>query len=858
MATSNEEIIEWFKSQSVWAQDALLTYYEKGQFTDKDIKRFARECIDEASGINKTIDISGLNLLSRDDRKSFSIKTISDVVGVNALASGKELTFGTSGITVIYGENGAGKSGYIRIFKKLSDAKYKEDLKKNVYSHSNDKQKCKVEIVSTEGEECLECDLAKDGEYSILRDIDIFDSKISTAYIDDANEAAYEPWIFLLFRELAKVSSLVKKQIEEYKNGFDSHEINVPEDVAETKIGNDLSSINVNSTFSADYFVWNPEEDDLLQKLEKEANVEVIKNSITLLDKEIRQIKAIKEYFEKFEEFFSSKSVHKIEDSRVALEDAEKEQETAQILFSEDATELDKASVSISAWKALWNDAKEYYELLLSKKGVIKYTEEQGICPLCGQAISDKHIHRMKTVDEYINGNVSQKVVKARKSYVSLLKKCPAAWDKNQMTLSIDSCDFGDSRVQIEQCADEILNVSNIVNSPDIEKAEVKQIDIPSITKLLSDILMNKVTDKKNKEELLQDEDHKKLEKNIKELKSRKFASTVEKEVTKRIEYLKIAKTHDDAMKLASSNKISAKSKLLGEELLTEDYIKRFNDELRLLTRGTVKASLKQQKVSKGKIPFKITLEGVLDDKANPTEIFSEGEKRVVSLAAFFAESSGRQTECPLIVDDPISSLDLKYETAVIDRLVEAGKHRQVIVFTHRLSMVVGIYDRCGSGKDVSFAERELLGRGTNKGVPVESAHNGGQSLSKFKNLKNDNIAKLRKMDDTAPEYKEGVHYVCQQIRIYVEKSVEDTLLNGIVLRYRKDVQTYNRIKWLSAINEDDCKIIDEMMTKYSYYDHSMSDELPLQEFTLEEIENDLSALIEWLEGIKKRQKEIK
>lgn len=154
----------------------------------------------------------------------------------------------------------------------------------------------------------------------------------------------------------------------------------------------------------------------------------------------------------------------------------------------------------------------------------------------------------------------------------------------------------------------------------------------------------------------------------------------------------------------------------VGEELLTDDYIKRFNDELRLLTRGTVKASLKQQKVSKGRIPFKIALKGVLDDKANPTDVFSEGEKRVVSLAAFFAESFGRQTECPLIVDDPISSLDLKYETAVIDRLVEAGKHRQVIVFTHRLSMVVGIYDKCG-GKDVLFAERELIGSGTNKGV---------------------------------------------------------------------------------------------------------------------------------------------
>ena len=206
-----------------------------------------------------------------------------------------------------------------------------------------------------------------------------------------------------------------------------------------------------------------------------------------------------------------------------------------------------------------------------------------------------------------------------------------------------------------------------------------------------------------------------------------------------------------------------------------------------------------------------------------------------------------------MIVDDPISSLDLKYESRVIDRLVKAAEHRQVIVFTHRLSMVVGLFDRCGKVK-IPYSECELLGRGINKGVPVESTHNGSKSLGQLKKLKNENIARLKKMDENSGEYIQGIHYLCQQIRIYVEKSVEDTLINGVVQRYRKDVQTYNRISWLSQITDDDCKLIDEMMTKYSYYDHSMSDEMPLQEYPLSEIETDLDKLIVWLGDITKRQ----
>ena len=129
MAITNEDVISWLNKQSIWVKDAVASYYDKGSFDDADIKRFADECYNEAIGLKSNISISDLNLLSRDDREEFSIKSIGNIEGVNALISDKKLEFGNSGITVIYGENGAGKSGYIRIIKKLADAKYKEELK---------------------------------------------------------------------------------------------------------------------------------------------------------------------------------------------------------------------------------------------------------------------------------------------------------------------------------------------------------------------------------------------------------------------------------------------------------------------------------------------------------------------------------------------------------------------------------------------------------------------------------------------------------------------------------------------------------------------------------------------------------
>ena len=60
------------------------------------------------------------------------LRSISDVTGVNALCPDQKLVFGDA-LTVIYGHNGSGKTGYVRILKRACGARTHEDIWTNVH-----------------------------------------------------------------------------------------------------------------------------------------------------------------------------------------------------------------------------------------------------------------------------------------------------------------------------------------------------------------------------------------------------------------------------------------------------------------------------------------------------------------------------------------------------------------------------------------------------------------------------------------------------------------------------------------------------------------------------------------------------
>ncbi|SEW21276.1 RecF/RecN/SMC N terminal domain-containing protein [Ruminococcaceae bacterium KH2T8] len=851
---TNEDLILWLNQQNVWVIDAVKTFYSKGEFSNDDINRFAEECLNEAYGTKKTIELGNINLLHKNDRECFAIESIENIEGVNALASGKKLSFEPDGITVIYGENGVGKSGYIRIIKQLADAKYKEELKQNVYKNSRkNNQSCDV-CVRVDGIESeLKCDLNIAGEHSVFRDIDIFDTQISNAYICNENEASYEPWIFAMFREIAHAATMVKNELERQIHELDSFELHVPPEYADTSFGKMIQSIVAETVIDNRLFAWCECDEETLSQKEKEANIDATNNRIGSLSNEIYQLKSIQSYFLKFEKYYSEENIKNIQAAKAEWQKCAQEQLAAQIVFRDEASELEKDSISNSAWKALWRDAYQYYETLLKSKGIVRYTEEKGVCPLCGQELINPNVvQRMKRLDEYLNGKVSQRVNKSKTEYFDLLKQFPDVWSYEQLSVMLDACDVGVEKDNILCLSEQLIIHSNRISKDEVDSIDLSGINISLVIDEIGNLIQTKLEAKKRAEEHLQDDAIKCLVNEINELKAKKYASGLLERIQKRVDYLNNVEVYGRAIKYTATNKLTSKIRMLGDELITDDYIRRFNEELLHLTNGNIKAKLIQGKAVKGRVQYKIVLEGLVDTKSNPSDILSEGERRVVSLAAFFAEASGRTVSCPLIFDDPISSLDQKYETLVIKRLVEAAENRQVIVFTHRLSMVVGIEDECPP--TIKIRGVDLLSNPSIKGVPSESANISGKITKKLNNLKNETLSRARKMDEFSDEYKSTVHYICQQIRIFVEKSIEDTLLNGIVIRYRKSIQTLNKMSWLSQINPNDCSFVEHMMTKYSYYDHAMADETPLQEFTLDEIERDIDSIVTWLDEIKKRQ----
>ena len=104
----NEELLTWINGMPEWVRKATILFYQKGVITDDDIKDLADVCL---FGDN-SFSVSGINLIDHGAIQGYSISSIDSVEGVNAISSDKPLEFKEKGITVVYGLNGAGKSGY--------------------------------------------------------------------------------------------------------------------------------------------------------------------------------------------------------------------------------------------------------------------------------------------------------------------------------------------------------------------------------------------------------------------------------------------------------------------------------------------------------------------------------------------------------------------------------------------------------------------------------------------------------------------------------------------------------------------------------------------------------------------------
>ena len=291
----------------------------------------------------------------------------------------------------------------------------------------------------------------------------------------------------------------------------------------------------------------------------------------------------------------------------------------------------------------------------------------------------------------------------------------------------------------------------------------------------------------------------------------------------------------------------------MADQLISPVFIERFKKELIILGASSIDVELKKTRSEYGKVYHRIQLKKCTEDVCT-TDILSEGEFRIVSLAVFLADVIGQPNKASFIFDDPISSLDIDFEEATAKRLVSLSKDRQVIIFTHRLSLLSLLQDISKKEEidpKVICLRRERWGIGEPGNTPI-NAKRPDKALA---SILNDRVPKAKKILETEGMeiYESIAKGICSDIRILIERVVENNLLSDVVQRFRRSVQTLNKIDKLAKINPDDCSLLDKLMTKYSFFEHSQPLETPVQLPDPDELSDDLNKMISWIDEFSKR-----
>lgn len=116
-------INKWVKNQPAWYSAALHIALQ-GTYTDEQIDALASAACKEQGvdlGVENPVTLAAYQPAdlggAGDAQRSVLLESITAESGINAIEKGSKLNVATSGITVIYGNNGSGKSGFSRIMR---------------------------------------------------------------------------------------------------------------------------------------------------------------------------------------------------------------------------------------------------------------------------------------------------------------------------------------------------------------------------------------------------------------------------------------------------------------------------------------------------------------------------------------------------------------------------------------------------------------------------------------------------------------------------------------------------------------------------------------------------------------------
>ncbi|PKQ90635.1 hypothetical protein CXK86_11350 [Paenibacillus sp. BGI2013] len=848
------EIEKWLSKRPLWLQDAASRLLKNDLLSDEDVSELILLCkaeggITESNKEFQTIEAGDFS--SKDSKSHYRIDEIHSVKGINALSPRKPLSF-VGNLTVVYGQNGSGKSSYVRLLKHMAGAKKSGTLMGNVFNQEPQPQECTISITTSEQTDHTTWTPTM-GTLKELSTLQLYDTDCANLYVNEEKEVAYEPWLLQFFSKLSNTCTQVGQAIKNEMDTIQLKQFNPPGESTTTQSVLWLNSINHSTSCEEinNHCLWTESDEDVLRNFKQQISEVNPNEKMEYFRKTVSNISQLKDLLSGV---FNSLSDNICEEILIAKSDIKMKKQAAEKDAQKVFDGLPLEGVGTESWKLLWERARQYSEQHAYSNEKFPFTSSDSHCVLCQQPLSQDTQDRLSNFESYVKSTLNREVQLAEEKLSGLLKTVKQSPDGSKLDLYFNSIGVTSE--------DEKDNITEFCNTLQERYMSLSTAELMSelVTLPLNDVLvtLNEAAVANQEQasvyqELSRNTDREDLKNRILELEARKWLHHNKNDISDKVKDLQRINKFKSSLNLTNTQQITTKKSSLSDELITTEYIKRFQNELKDLGGSKIKVELVKTKSQKGRIYHQVKLLNC-PTKVRTSEVLSEGEFRIVSLAGFLADVDTGLDKTPFIFDDPISSLDQFFEENTVKRLVKLSLTRQVIVFTHRISFLTLLNDAAkelGVKCNETWLKSEPWGAGEPGQLPLYSQ----KPLPALNSLLNDRVTRAEKVLNELgrTEYDLLAKGICSDFRILIERFIESELLSEVVLRFRRSVTTMNRIQKLALITPNDCKIFEDYMTKYSTYEHSQPHETPVELPEPDELKADMQKVISWSKEFRSR-----
>lgn len=851
-----QEILNWSQNRPDFIRDALRRIILNPSITSNDINELAllikKENGDSSVSTNAIpIDNTHIPAILNAGAVYPKLISIKSPINICSLHNDGHLQFANDGLTVIYGNNGSGKSSYSRILKKLCWSRRPNiELKKNVFAPSSNQQQVDF-LINENGSNINFRWIENSNTHSALTSIYVFDTDCGDVYVNNENPTEYKPIGIDLLEKLIPVLGNIFQKLHSEIAGYITQKPNLDQSLSTTRLAQWYASLESQTRNDIDtYLQYNQTEKDRKQELFNLINTQNPQLNIQNLTNLKSRIQNYIQQFERIEGLFNEQNLEDLRNLRNRYESIKQAYDIA-------THELNGLNTiegfGTSPWRTLWEAAKNYaHNNGMSDGENFPSLGSLEKCVLCQQELDEAAKQRMQGFSLFILNDVSTQLKSIQENIqqkITGLNSLAIPPYENFSELTSYIPDFQNKHTELSQS----ISLSKTVLIDFLQKGAELNISFNLLSVIITNLIPDIDTQIEQNNQLLQNRNALISEHN--ELVVKEFLFNNKATILQYFDEYKYKTWINKCQSQLSTNAISRKIGELMENqavnLQHQEFINHlncFNSEL------ASKVLLSKTRTSQGNTFQKCSFNG-LSDSIN--SVLSEGEQKIIALSNFLAECTIDNRKNTIIFDDPVNSLDMDYRDLIANKIIELSRDRQIIVLTHDLSFLRLLID---THKMHILADCHVIGIDKYNGISgivtdeiPYLAKNVQERIDSIRRILTEHDA-LHLTDAHGRETK--LDSARKRFRMLLERSVEELLSNKTYERFSKNVHLKKgNLSSYVVTEKSDIDFLLNLFGKYSVTEHDGGTSTISQLPNKTVIEQDLVDYSTWKDSFKVKLK---